>query len=77
MGDIVLSEYQKQYLANRKKIIAQKEKIYYDEATNFAKSVYMGFYLGNGSNGSKQFKRQIDKTFVPEFNNWMGVTFKY
>jgi hypothetical protein len=63
MGDIVLSEYQKQYLANRKKIIAQmeaeKEKTNYNIRMFYANNLYRVFYLGNGS---RQFKRQFNNT---------------
>jgi hypothetical protein len=72
-----LSEYQKQYLANRKKIIAQMkadiERRNYDLQLQYATNLYRVFYLGNGS---RQFKRQTDKTFVLDAYDWLRMTFK-
>jgi hypothetical protein len=75
-----LSEYQKQYLANRKKIIAQMEadaanieRINYNLKLQYANSLYSAFYLGNGS---RQFKRATDKTFVSDAYDWLRMTFK-
>lgn len=76
MGDIVLSEYQKQYLANRKRIISQMkaeiERKNYNLNVQYANSLYRDFYLGNGS---RQFKRQVDKTFVSDAYKWLNITF--
>lgn len=74
-----LSDYQKQYLANRRRIIAQMaanaadiERRTYELKLQYANSVRSAFYLGNGS---RQFKRATDKTFVSEFYNWSSATF--
>ena len=75
-----LSDYQKQYLANRRRIIAQMEadaadieRRTYDLQLQYANSIRSAFYLANGS---RQFKRAIDKTFVLDAYDWLRMSFK-